>query len=77
MPRGPDPRTVIGLWPQSGDVDQQDEKLRVNAPHPPITLAKGMEKRGLIGCLELVREWQKIPAPKGLTGGRRPQNANR
>ena len=25
--RGPDPRIVIGLWPQSEDVGQQDEKL--------------------------------------------------
>ena len=40
MERGPDPRIVIGLWPQSEDVGQQDEKLRVNAPHPPSTLAR-------------------------------------
>ena len=49
--RSEDPRIVIGLWPQSGDVGLQDEKLRVNAPHPPITLAKRERREGLLGCL--------------------------
>ena len=63
--RGPDPRIVIGLWPQSEDVGQQDEKLRVNAPHPPSTLARERKREGLLECLELVREWKGSQPQRG------------